>query len=213
VSFFNSGIPLDSTYYTDGHITTRHSYYESRLLHMVDSMDARGNGSSAGFREDGRMEHTGQFAAWEKSGPWSYYTMAGVLCSVETMKTDTIFSAMDYDANGQNPTPHKGAYEIESDYPGGAAAWMKYLNKRMGSAKLPKAYTDGKVSGTVIVQFIIDEKGMPTNIEVIQSVYSELDELVCDAIRNSKVWSAAWQHNRPVKSYKKQPIKFGLAPR
>lgn len=213
LSFFDSGKPQDSTWYTAGRIRLQRSYFESGRLRATDSMDAQGNGSSTGFREDGRPEHSGQLVAWQKSGPWSYYTRAGVLCTVETMQADTIFSAMDYDAAGKNPVPHTGPFEKESDYPGGSGAWMKYLNRVMANAKLPKAFTEGRVSGTVIVQFIIDDKGMPTDIQVVQSVHPELDALVADAIRNSKGWSVAWQHNRPVRSYKKQPILFKLEAR
>src|SRR5882757_9454065 len=44
--------------------------------------------------------------------------------------------------------------EIESEYPGGAAAWLRYLNKNF---RYPDDAVNNEVQGTVIVQFIVDK--------------------------------------------------------
>ena len=195
-------------YSKTGALPTGEAFYQDTAFLVPD-------GECIEYRNytDKKIRSRGWYQQGQKTGDWSYYTKEGILCSVETMNADTITSAMDYDDAGKNPTPHVGPYEKDSEYPGGSAAWMKYLNNIMAHAKLPRAFTQGYVWGTVIVQFIIDEKGIPTDIQVVRSVHPDLDKLVCDAIQNSKGWSVAWQHNRPVKSYKKQPISFKLTAR
>lgn len=97
--------------------------------------------------------------------------------------------------------------EIESEYPGGLGAWMRYLQKNL---QYPPAAVDNEVQGTVTVQFVVDKEGAISDVEAI----SGPDELKAEAIRvikKSGKWTAAIQNGRQVKSYKRQPITFKLA--
>lgn len=97
--------------------------------------------------------------------------------------------------------------EIESEYPGGDAAWRRYLLK---SLQYPSDAQDNGIQGTVVVQFIVDKEGMVSDVQAI----SGPDELRKEAervIKKSGKWTPAVQNGRQVKSYKKQPIVFQLA--
>lgn len=89
--------------------------------------------------------------------------------------------------------------EIESGYPGGIQAWIRFLNKNLRPSD--------EVQGTVVVQFIVDKEGNVTNVEAV----SGPDELRSEAVRvikKSGKWTPAIQNGNPVRSYKKQPITF-----
>lgn len=96
--------------------------------------------------------------------------------------------------------------EIESSYPGGAAAWTRYLLKTL---RYPQEAQDNEVQGTVVVQFIVDKAGMVSNVEAISGPNELRDEAV-RVIKKSGQWTPAVQNGRQVKSYKKQPIVFRL---
>jgi protein TonB len=96
--------------------------------------------------------------------------------------------------------------EIESDYPGGASAWMRYLNK---SLRYPQEAIDNEIQGTVVVQFIVDKAGNVSDVEAISGPNELRDEAV-RVIKKSGQWTPAVQNGRQVKSYKKQPIVFRL---
>lgn len=96
--------------------------------------------------------------------------------------------------------------EIESDYPGGASAWMRYLNK---SLRYPQEAIDNEIQGTVVVQFIVDKAGVVSDVEAISGPQELRDEAV-RVIKKSGQWTPAVQNGRQVKSYKKQPIVFKL---
>lgn len=96
--------------------------------------------------------------------------------------------------------------EIESSYPGGAAAWTRYLLKTL---RYPQEAQDNEVQGTVVVQFIVDKGGMVSNVEAISGP-SELRDEAVRVIKKSGQWTPAVQNGRQVKSYKKQPIVFRL---
>jgi protein TonB len=96
--------------------------------------------------------------------------------------------------------------EIESEYPGGAAAWQRYLIKTL---RYPQEAQDNEIQGTVVVQFIVDKAGMVSDVEAISGP-KELREEAARVIKKSGQWTPAVQNGRQVKSYKKQPIQFRL---
>lgn len=96
--------------------------------------------------------------------------------------------------------------EIESSYPGGAAAWTRYLIKTL---RYPQEAQDNEVQGAVVVQFIVDKEGNVSDVEAISGPNELRDEAV-RVIKKSGKWNAAIQNGRKVKSYKKQPILFKL---
>lgn len=96
--------------------------------------------------------------------------------------------------------------EIESEYPGGRAAWIRYLLKTL---TYPQVAQDNEIEGTVVVQFIVDKEGNVSDVVAI----SGPEELRAEAVRvikRSGKWTPAIQNGRKVKSYKKQPIVFKL---
>ena len=96
--------------------------------------------------------------------------------------------------------------EIESEYPGGAAAWQRYLIKTL---RYPQEAQDNEIQGTVVVQFIVDKAGVVSEVQAISGPKELQDEAV-RVIKKSGQWTPAVQNGRQVKSYKKQPIQFRL---
>jgi len=96
--------------------------------------------------------------------------------------------------------------EIESSYPGGAAAWQRYLIKTL---RYPQEAQDNEIQGAIVVQFIVDKAGMVSEVEAISGP-KELREEAVRVIKKSGQWTPAVQNGRQVKSYKKQPIVFRL---
>jgi periplasmic protein TonB len=96
--------------------------------------------------------------------------------------------------------------EIESEYPGGTSAWVRYLGKNL---VYPPEAQDNEIQGTVVVQFIVDKEGNVSDVEAI-SGSKELQAEAIRVIKKSGKWTPAVQNGRQVKSYKKQPITFKL---
>jgi protein TonB len=98
--------------------------------------------------------------------------------------------------------------EIESEYPGGASAWLRYLNK---SFRYPDEAVNNEIQGTVVVQFIVDKEGNVSDVTAISGpTEGGLREEAVRVIKKSGRWTPAVQNGRQVKSYKKQPIVFKL---
>ncbi|HVU53822.1 MAG TPA: TonB family protein [Puia sp.] len=99
--------------------------------------------------------------------------------------------------------------EIESEYPGGAAAWLRYLNRNF---HYPDDGLSNQIEGTVMVQFIVDKNGNVSNVEVVSGpTQGGLREEAMRVIRKSGIWIPAIQNGRKVKSFKQQPVIFKIA--
>ncbi|HEV9037170.1 MAG TPA: TonB family protein [Puia sp.] len=98
--------------------------------------------------------------------------------------------------------------EIESDYPGGVAAWIRYLNRNF---RYPDDALNNEIHGTVVVQFVVDKDGLVSDVQVVSGpATGGLREEAMRVIRHSGKWNPAIQNGRKVKSYKQQPIIFEL---
>jgi len=96
--------------------------------------------------------------------------------------------------------------EIESEYPGGPAAWQRFLYKNL---RYPQEAIDNEIQGAVVVQFIVDKEGNVSDIEAVSGPV-ELRAEAVRVIKKSGKWTPAIQNGRKVKSYKKQPIGFRI---
>jgi protein TonB len=98
--------------------------------------------------------------------------------------------------------------EIESEYPGGTAAWQRYLNKNF---RYPDEAVNNEIQGTIVVQFIVDKEGNVSDVQAISGpAEGGLRDEAVRVIKKSGKWTPAVQNGRQVKSYKKQPIVFKL---
>jgi TonB family protein len=93
--------------------------------------------------------------------------------------------------------------EIEAEYPGGAAAWQRFLNRNL---RYPQEAIDNEeIHGAVVVQFVVDKEGNVSNVERVSGPEALGAEAV-RVIKKSGRWTPAVQGGRQVRSLKKQPF-------
>lgn len=180
------------------------------------------NGRYISYTVLGTADTVGNFAGNKRSGIWDIYTPAGklvarqkyedglLLWTKDTLqikqKSDSIKAVLMKDSVHTTITK----IEIESEFTGGMAAWLRYLNKNL---RYPDEAVNNWIMGTTIIGFIVDTEGnIPENsIWVARSVEYSIDKEAMRIIRSSPPWTPAVQNGRAVKSYKKQPIVFQLS--
>ena len=93
--------------------------------------------------------------------------------------------------------------EVEASFPGGAAAWTKYITKQITQN------ADGfrkKDFGTCIIKFIVDKKGNISEVEATTMTKSRLAKVAIEAIENGPKWTPAQQNGKYVNAYRLQPV-------
>lgn len=93
--------------------------------------------------------------------------------------------------------------EIQASFPGGNAAWQKYLTRKI-SSQLDDP--DDNDFGTVSVRFVVDTNGRVSNVTALNMINTILAEIAVNAIRKGPDWLPAKQNGQFVKAYRTQPI-------
>jgi murein L,D-transpeptidase YafK len=81
-------------------------------------------------------------------------------------------------------------------FPGGNEHFLKYLDK-MGKALLP-TLPAGKKKAYVVVEFIVDSDGTPTNFKMVQGVDEEFDDELITVLEQMPSWQPALLNDKPV---------------
>jgi protein TonB len=98
--------------------------------------------------------------------------------------------------------------EIDASFPGGPAAWLRFLNKNLRS---PDEAINNGISGKVVVQFIVDKDGNVSDVVAISGPeQGGLREEAVRVIKKSGKWTPAIQNGRYVKAYRVQPVIFQI---
>lgn len=92
-------------------------------------------------------------------------------------------------------------------YPGGQAAFMRFLSSNM---KYPKECQEEGIQGRVVVKFVIDKSGRVTNARVTKSVHPYLDKEALRVVNSMPRWTPGKQKGKPVKVTYTVPLMFRL---
>ena len=178
--------------------------------------DAIFNGSYVTYRSDGWADTLGYYHKGVRQGNWMvvaknrlvlelYYADGRVLWQKDSMQINRERDSVREVRKSQG----KPMDSVESEFPGGPAAWLRYLNHTL---RYPDEAVDKELMGTVDIEFNVGKEGnvSPASIWVRQSADYWLDKEALRVIHLSGAWTPAEQYGEKVSSYKLQPIIFML---
>lgn len=95
----------------------------------------------------------------------------------------------------------------EACFPGGAAAWRKFLMKEINPNKINES---GAAPGayTVMVEFVVSKTGELSDIQTLNKIGFGLEEEAIRAIKRGPKWNPAKQNDLSVNAKRRQPITF-----
>jgi len=108
------------------------------------------------------------------------------------------------------PAPEKPETSLPSrqpQFPGGTAAWLNFLNRHLTP---PQDLEPGE-KRTVLIRFSVDEEGIITNFQVVQSGGGSFDNEVIRVLKKMPKWLPALQYGKPVAVSFTQPVTFAAA--
>jgi murein L,D-transpeptidase YafK len=88
------------------------------------------------------------------------------------------------------------------EFPGGGQSFLQYLDK-MGKA-LGSSLPNGVKKANVVVEFIVDADGVPTNFKVVQGVNEDFDDEMITVLEQMPTWQPAILNEKPVAKKMKQ---------
>ena len=89
-------------------------------------------------------------------------------------------------------------------FPGGGDSFLKYLDK-LGKA-LVSSLPAGTIKANIIVEFIVDTDGVPTNFKVVQGVNDEFNDELISVLEQMPVWQPAILNEKAVAKKMRQTL-------
>lgn len=123
-----------------------------------------------------------------------------ISCSSEASKKDEV---------KENATTEETFMVVEQmpEFPGGIQELMSFLSKNI---KYPKAAHENGIQGRVIVQFVIEKDGTPTEFEIMRSVNPDLDAEALRVLGEMPKWKPGMQKGQAVRVKFTVPVSFKL---
>ena len=132
----------------------------------------------------------------EKTTPAVKSTIKTGKITAERSAPKKVFKGKVYDIVDEMPS-----------FPGGLTALMNYLRT---NTRYPAAAQIAGIEGRVIVSFIVEPNGSVSNIEIVGSVDTDLDQEALRVVRQMPKWKAGKQDGSTVRVKFHLPIKFML---
>ena len=110
--------------------------------------------------------------------------------------------------SNDNTIKEFSSVDVLPEFPGGLETWSNYLQ---GNLKYPKLAKDNKVTGRVIVSFIVEKDGSLSEIKVLRGLGAGLDEEAVRVLKASPKWRPGIQDGKAVRVAYTMPIFFQLA--
>jgi protein TonB len=98
------------------------------------------------------------------------------------------------------------------EFPGGAAAMMKWIKDKIESIGYPQMEKEAGISGTCYVTFVVDKEGSVTDAKILRGVSGGpgYDKVALQVVKAMPKWGAGKQNGRAVSVQYNLPIKFTI---
>ncbi len=96
----------------------------------------------------------------------------------------------------------------EPTFPGGTAAWVRYLNKNINYPTLARQIN---INGRVQLEFIVEKDGSVSNVKVTRGLGAGCDEEAVRVVSASPKWNPAFNKGKPIRYSFTFPIRFQLS--
>lgn len=215
--------PVDTAerYYRNGVLREREVYLDAtdagnpfaaldtRLVYYADSLGnaqvVDGNGQASITNDDLDVER-GQYVDGRRDGRWEGTFMKAKYRFEEWYEDGKVVRGVSVDSVGNEyPYQKEG---IQPEYPGGVHALRKFIAEHY---KFPKEALKAKVQGQLVITFVVDRSGVPTDFEVVNDLGYNTAPAAFAAMKRSARWSPGYMRGVPVRVKYSLPIQLNLS--
>jgi len=93
------------------------------------------------------------------------------------------------------------------EFPGGTKALLRWISKNL---KYPDIAAENGITGTVVVNFVVDTDGGISHVKILRGIDPSCDEEAVRVVKTLPKWKAGKQGGKAVRVYFTLPIKFVL---
>lgn len=108
---------------------------------------------------------------------------------------------------GAEPEPPRRFTEEMPEFPGGAEALNAFLSKEI---QYPEVARNNGITGTVLVEFVIEKDGKVSNASVKVPLFPDCDKEALRGVMAMPKWKPGKNMNKPVRCYYQVPVTFKM---
>ena len=98
-------------------------------------------------------------------------------------------------------------YEKKPEFPGGQTALERFIKNHL---RHPVSIRESNLNGRVVCEFIVNKDGSISDIEVVRSNYSAMNDEVVRMLQEMPRWEPATSNGEPVRARYVLPVQFHL---
>ncbi|MBR4263113.1 MAG: energy transducer TonB [Paludibacteraceae bacterium] len=98
-------------------------------------------------------------------------------------------------------------YEKKPEFPGGQTALERFIKNHL---RHPVSVRESNLNGRVVCEFIVNKDGSISDIEVVRSNYSAMNDEVVRMLQEMPRWEPATSNGEPVSARYVLPVQFHL---
>lgn len=168
-------------------------------------VDNKPHGELKRWFENKQLSYNGFYAHGVLQDTLKGYYEDGAIRRIEIYKEGKMLVGKVYAKDGSE-LPYFDSH-VMPQFPGGENELMRYLGK---SIRYPTSAQRKKISGIVIVSFIVETDGSLKDIEVVKSVQDDLDAESVRVIKSMPFWVPGLQEGETVPVTFTVPIRYSL---
>jgi protein TonB len=215
----NTNLLIQTTYYSSGKIKSSSSIdkemsigklkktYENLNLNSsipVQTEFKRNkvlNGQTMNWYENGQLKCQQNYSSNNLVGEQIYYAEDGTITNRAVFENGKLISG--------NVPVLKNATDVEimPQFPGGESELLKYIGQNI---RYPIVAQQRKVSGKVVVRFMVESNGSVDRVEVLRSVDLDIDNEAVRVVHSMPNWTPGMQGGVAVSVWYTLPITFTL---
>ncbi|WP_317900235.1 TonB family protein [Aurantibacillus circumpalustris] len=193
----------------DSNIVLEKAFYLTDTLKWIkkysDFLKGNIDGTSKSFYSTGQLKEIANYTNGYLNGELKTYWQNGHAKRDDSYEMGKLVDGKTYDSTGKQITYFN--YEKAPEYPGGIKELINFLKSNVKYPDIAKA---DKISGKVLIQFMVDEEGTIRNVKILKSISPELDEEALRVVRGMPTWTPGQIDGTTVHSYFNLPISFKL---
>jgi len=178
------------------------------VIQDVTFKDNKREGQSLSYYGNGKVKDVEFFKNGLQDSISTYYHKNGAISAIELYERDSLISYAFFNDDGTKDTVTTSA-NIIAEFPGGRAGLSRFLAE---SITYPQIAIELGIEGKCYLQFLIDETGKISNINVMRGVPDcpECDKESVRVVKEMPNWIPAKIHNRYCTTTFNLPIMFKL---
>ena len=125
----------------------------------------------------------------------------------EIVKNEVVEKPVEAPKPKDNAPVNMAIVEQKPMFPGGEAAMYKWLGDQI---QYPAAASEEGIQGRVVVQFIVEENGSISHVNVVRGKHPALDAEALRVVKKMPKWNPGRNNGQPVRVIYNLPVTFKL---